>query len=399
MNVIVANEQHSNLMNNLDVDIIKSVSGTYTSTEIVEMFSSFFYSKMILDVTAIKDYDSIDTYTSLVRGLGAEKIVFLLPQGSVLCTPSFLTKLIDLGIYNFTTNLGGIKHLINKPNTLKDVEHIKNLAEAQKQKILEKQKAQAEAEAKAKAEEEARRKALSVEIVEKREGTNPSKVESDKKDDDLGLKVTTSGSSTSSAPKPEPKLEQAPAKKSMVIGVKNVTDHAGATSFIYMLKREIAMTFGRENVCAVEINKEDFKLFSDKSMESIKEAEIDNYISSHDSCSIILVDLNNAVDYSFCNDVIYLVEPSTIMLNKLIRRNKSIFTKLKGKKIVLNKSLLLNNDVIDFENEAGVKIFYHIPPLSERNRNAIINDFLSKMGIFSGNKNSVSDKIFGLFRR
>ena len=58
MNVIIANEQQ-NQLNNLDVDVIKSVTGQYDATEIVEMFKSFFYSKMILDVTAIKKHEDI----------------------------------------------------------------------------------------------------------------------------------------------------------------------------------------------------------------------------------------------------------------------------------------------------------------------------------------------------
>ena len=41
MNVIVANEQQNQLAN-LDVDIIKSITGVYDASEIVEMFKSFF---------------------------------------------------------------------------------------------------------------------------------------------------------------------------------------------------------------------------------------------------------------------------------------------------------------------------------------------------------------------
>ena len=60
MNVVVANEKHSEL-SNLDVDIIKSVTGLYDVTEIINSFKSFFYSKMILDVTALKEYNHILT--------------------------------------------------------------------------------------------------------------------------------------------------------------------------------------------------------------------------------------------------------------------------------------------------------------------------------------------------
>lgn len=103
--------------------------------------------------------------------------------------------------------------------------------------------------------------------------------------------------------------------------------------------------------------------------------------------------------FLFCTDIIYLVEPSTIKLNSLIRRNKVVFTQLANKKVVLNKSLLLNNDVFDFEHEAGIKVFYNMPPLDERKKNSIVNDFLSKLGILDMPQDNGSNRIFGLFRR
>ena len=107
MNVIIANEQQNQLAN-LDVDIIKSITGLYDAFEIVEMFKNFFFSKMILDVTALKNYKDIKTYEILANGLDPDKIIFLLPEGSELCTPNFLSHIISLKIYNFTTNLNGI---------------------------------------------------------------------------------------------------------------------------------------------------------------------------------------------------------------------------------------------------------------------------------------------------
>ena len=103
MNVIVSNEQR-NLLSNLDVDVIKSISGEYEVTELIEMFKNFFYNKMILDVTALKNFHNLKTFQTLAMGLDVEKIVFFLPEGSDVCTPSFLSRLISLGIYNFTTN-------------------------------------------------------------------------------------------------------------------------------------------------------------------------------------------------------------------------------------------------------------------------------------------------------
>ena len=337
MNVIVANEQQ-NQLSNLDIDIIKSISGLYDASEIVEMFKSFFYSKMILDVSALKNYSDVKTYEMLVQGLDANKIIFLLPEGSQLCTPNFLSQLISIGVYNFTTNLNGIKYLLKKPNTLQDVEHIRKMANIQ--------------------------------------DSNES-----------GAAVATVV--------PTSKVQNG----ATILGVKNITEHAGSTTFIYLLKKELVSVFGADNIVALEIDKNDFQLFRDKNMVSVKQAEIKDAIHKYSQATFILVDLNSSTDDSFCGDVLYLMEPSTIKLNRLVSRNKNIFTKLVNKKVILNQSLLLNNDVFDFEKEAGIKVFYNMPPLDERKRNGVVNDFLSKLGFLNEHKNAGTGKIFGLFRR
>ena len=344
MNVIVANEQQ-NALADLDVDIIKSMSGSYDVSELVEMFKSFFYSKMILDVTAIKNYTEIKNYEILAKGLDPDKIIFLLPEGSNLCTPNFLGHLISFGIYNFTTNLNGIKYLLKKSNTLKDVEHIRKMGNVQ----------------------------------------NSS---------ETGATSLTSAPVTANV---STKVKDGVT----VIGFKNVTEHAGATTFIYMLKKELNGIFGHDGVIALEVDKNDFQLFGDKNMISTKSSEVKGEIQKHPDASIVLVDLNNCTDDSFCGDVIYIMEPSTIRLNNLIRRNKMVFSKLAKEKVVLNQSLLSNSDVSDFENEAGIKVFYNMPPLDDRKRNnPVLNDFSVKLGLINGNsKGGSTNKIFGLFRR
>jgi hypothetical protein len=162
------------------------------------------------------------------------------------------------------------------------------------------------------------------------------------------------------------------------------------------------MRYGHENVIAIEVDKNDFQLFNDKTMISCREVELQRVISQYSKVNIILLDLNKYENEDICTDVVYLIEPSTIRLNGLIRRSKDIFTKLLNKKVVLNQSLLLNNDVFDFESEAGIKVFYNLPPLDERKRNAIIHDFASKLGLCDDKPNNGgggSGKIFGLFRR
>ena len=346
MNVVVANKMQNEL-SGLDIDVIKSLNGEHEVSELVEMFKSFFYNKMILDVTAIKNYDSLETYEELSKGLGVDKIIFLLPEGSRLCTPNFLSHLIDLGIYNFTTNLNGVKYLLKKSNTLNDVEHIKKMVNDNN-------------------------------VVQEDNGV-----------------VNTSDETSDNIVRASAKIEDGVT----IIGFINVTEHAGSTTLIYMLKKELARCYGNDAVIAIELNKNDFVYFNDKHLFSVKENDVKQTISSNTSAKIVLVDLNNAVDNSYCGDVIYLIEPTTIKLNKLIQRNKTIFSKLIGKKVILNKSALLNNDVNDFEGEAGIKVFYNMPSLDERKRNEIINNFLEKLGLISSNSNNNSGGIFGLFRR
>lgn len=353
MNVIVANEKQNELAN-LDVDVIKSLNGKYSVDELVSTFKSFFYGKMILDVTAIEDYDSLETYEKLSKGLGVDRIIFLLPEGSKLCTPNFLSHLIDIGIYNFTTDLKGVTYLLKKSNTLSDVEHIKKMVnEAPKEESFD------------------------------QEDNNEVELDNNTLDRPKNIIKTTT------------KINDGVT----IVGFKNVTEHAGATTLIYMLKKELSRIYGKDEVGAIELNKTDFVYFRDKNLISVKENEIKDTISSNSGWKIVLVDLNNAVDDSYCGSVIYLLEPTTIKLNKLIQRNRIIFSKLSGEKVVLNKSALLNNDVSDFEGEAGIKVFYNMPSLDERKRNEIINDFLVKLGLLNDNSSGNSGGIFGLFRR
>ncbi len=325
MNVIIANEA-KDMLSQLDIDVIKSVDGIHSADEIVDMFKNFFFARMILDVTAIEDYQNITNIQKISIGLDADKIILVLPNNEVCTSSSYLSKLISMGIYNFTTNLEGIKYCLEHPNTYKDVAHIQQLND------------------------------LSTTINEK----------------------VVSGS--------------------RIIGIKNVTDHAGSTTLIYMLKKELEQTYNMK-VVAIEINRHDFAYFHDKNMISITDEELMSEIVKHNDASIILIDLNDSDNDGVCSDTLYLIEPSSIKLNKLMRRNRRIFEELKGKKIILNQSLLSNSDIMDFEYEGRTKVFYNIPPLNDRERNSVLHDFLAKMGLVAKTEEKEENKIFGLFRR
>ena len=327
MNVIIANEAKA-MLSTLDIDVIKSVDGVHTADEIVDMFKNFFYARMILDITAIKDYEDITNIQKISIGLDADKIILLLPNNATSTSSGYLSKIISMGIYNFTTTVDGIKYFLDHPNTYKDVAHIQQLND------------------------------LSSTINEK----------------------AVAGS--------------------RIIGIKNVTDHAGSTSLIYMLKKELEQTYGM-SVIAIEVNRHDFLYFNSENMISIDDEHLMTEIVKHNDVAVILIDLNDSSNEGACSDVLYLIEPSSIKLNKLMKRDRRIFEELKGRKIVLNMSLLSNSDIMDFEYEGKTKVFYNLPPLNDRVKNPVLTDFLSKIGLISKNKEKESSggKIFGLFKR
>lgn len=326
MNVIIANEARD-MLAQLDIDVIKSVNGVHSADEIVEMFRNFFFARMILDITAIENYNDITNIQKISIGLDADKIILVLPNSELFSSSSYLSKIISMGIYNFTTNLEGVKYCLEHPNTYKDVAHIQQL-------------------------------------------------------NDLSSTIND-------------KVIQG----SQIIGIKNVTDHAGSTTLIYMLKKELEQTYGM-SVVAIEIDRHDFAYFHDKNMVSINSEDFMTEIVKYKEASIILVDLNDSDNEGACGDVLYLIEPSSIKLNKLMRRNRHIFEELKGKKIILNQSLLTKNDVMDFEYEGRTKVFYNIPPLNDRIQNEVLKDFLVKVGLLRDEeKKEEGGKIFGLFRR
>lgn len=182
-----------------------------------------------------------------------------------------------------------------------------------------------------------------------------------------------------------------------IIGIKNLTDHAGATTLVYMLKKQLSLHY---SVVAIEVDRKDFIFLNDKDMVSITRAELPRTIAKYKDVDIILIDLNDGDD-DFCSDVLYLIEPTTIKLNRMIMLNKEVFKKLNGKKIVLNKSLLSSKDVSDFEIESNAKVYFNLPPMDDKKDNSnILMPFLGRLGLFEKVENDKGDnKIFGLFRK
>lgn len=332
MNVIIANKYQS-MLQGLDIDVIKTLEGEFDVEDIIAQFQNFFFQRMILDVTALKNYKDIRTLQKLSITLDMDKVILLLDDSEESGSNEYLSKLISMGIYNFTKNVEGIMYLYNNPNTYRDVAHIHQLDISKPQDV----------------------------VVEKY-------------------------------------VEVEPAVGTKIIGVKNVTKQSGATTLIYMMVKQLEKNY---SVIGIEVNKSDFRYFNDKKLISVPNTDIGNAIAKYSDYNAILVDINDSKQAeSLCHEILYLVEPSIIKLNKLMLVNSNAFKELKNKKIILNQSLLNSKDVLDFEYESGAKIYYNMPPLDEREKSIhALNSLLVRLGFTRQQTNEQEKKnsILGLF--
>ena len=120
MNVIVANK-YRDALSSLDIEVIKKLEGEFTVDEIINTFANFFFNKMILDVTALKNYKDIKTLQQLSLSLDTDKVILLLDGSPETSAPEYLSDLISMHIYNFTMNVEGVKWLYDHPNSYRDV--------------------------------------------------------------------------------------------------------------------------------------------------------------------------------------------------------------------------------------------------------------------------------------
>lgn len=325
MNVIIANKQQP-LLDSLTIDVIKKVNGVFTPDEIINDFKNFYFQRMILDITAIKDYKDFKNIQKLSVALDMDKVILLLDDQVGTDETDYISKLISMGIYNFARNLDGLMYLYDHPNTYRDVAQYQQLDTEKVEQVVV---------------------------------------------NSIGVRI---------------------------IGIKDIASGSGATTLTYLMLRQLSQNY---DTIAIEVDKTDFMYFNNKNMISTTSDKLGQVIAQYNSKDVILVDMNNSAAASGAvHDIIYLIEPSMIKLNKLMMLNPKSFSDLKEKKIVLNKSLLTNKDVLEFEYEARIKTFFNLPPLNEREKNsAILNTFLYKMGFSKQLDEGIEKrkKILGLF--
>ena len=336
MNVIVAN-RYRDALASLDIEVIKKLEGEYTASEIVETFKNVYFNKMILDVTALKDYKNIKTIQNLSLSLDMERVVLLLDGSPETSAPEYLSDLISMHIYNFTFNIEGVKYLYEHPNSYRDVAQYHQLDTNHEVSYV----------------------------------SEP--------------RVSSAGGGTT------------------VISFNNVTNMAGSTTLTYIAKKQLSRNY---NVVAIEVNKHDFIYFDEKDMYSVASSDLGNSIVKYGkNADIILIDANNnSSAESLSNISIYLIEPSKIQINKLLTKSPDAFNRCRGKKVVLNKCLLSQQDISDFSYETKVDVFYSLPPLDDQSsNNAALDEFFVKLG-FHKQETNISQKVnskkgfLGLFR-
>ena len=338
MNVMIYNK-YKDLLMGLNIDVMKSLEGVYNVDEIIDTFTNFYYDKMILDITAIRDYQNPDNLQKLAMNINMENVILLLDDNPETDTKTYLSKLISLGIYNFTKNVDGINYLLVHPHSYRDVVNIHNLSE------LDSQMAASSAPA----------AAVSAAVSEQPANTFIPDIPIDS---------------------PAPKTGN---NRVRIVGFKNVTPHAGATALIYMIKKQL----GSARRCiAMEVNRVDFLYFNEPGMVSTTSNDIFKDVMKNQDNDVILLDLNDYNDLEICTDVIYLIEPSTIMINKMMRKNKGILENLKNETVVLNRSALNSEDVATFEYETKLRVLFAIPNVDDRQ--AVIGpikNFVNKLNL------------------
>ncbi len=335
MNVIVTN-QNKALLDQLNVDIIKKIEGEYEVSELLSKFVNLQFDKLIIDITSIKNYTDNAVMTSFAKSVDPNRVIILLNDNPTVNTRPYIVNLINNGIYNFSRNIEGVKYLYNTPNTLASVQSILNPPV----------------------------KTESATTVNATVNTQPTTTESSNEvyaNNNSNLRIPTFG------------------KK--IIGLSNMTMHAGASTLTNMMVRQL----NNKGIPAIgiEMNRQDLIYYrSDKLFSAMSRLDLERVVKDHNDAAAIIIDLNDFPEADkYCNSIIYLVEPSFIRLTKCIRRNKNAFVEKKNEKVVLNMSFVSDDELYDFEIETGVKVFDNIPPLNDRDQDAgEINEFLRKLG-------------------
>ncbi len=319
MNIIVTNK-YKELINSANIDVMKELNGEFKISDLANNINSIFYKKLIIDATAISGFPKSDVLKELSQVFDTEKLILFLPPDNPP-PKNFLSFLVSLNIYNFTDNVKGLLELVKKSN---NYDSVKDYV-----------------------------------VVDKPSVNNQN--------NELDLNFSSS---------------LADATGRIILGIKNVTKDSGSTSLCYMLTKSLNEVH-KKPTFALEVNKNNFMYYNYNNLYSIESTRLKDFFSSLSNFDILILDLDddNNINSEICNDIIYLVDPSLYKINELLMGDRMAFSRLKGKKVILYNSLLSDSDIRTFAREAGISIYFALPPLNDRVLNPILNELLAKLGL------------------
>lgn len=310
MNVIVSNK-YRNELRNIGIDISGVLEGSFTSDQIINAFSNYYYERIILDITSIQNYNNIsyllEELKKIFSILDVSKTILFIDNIPEFNNNIFINNLINLKVYNYAFELNNVIELYNNPRTSLDLQD--------------------------------------------------------------------------SVSAPEISIE------SRVIGIKNVTSNAGATTLTYMMMQELSKKY---TVKCIEINKNDFKYFQRENMISVNSDNFINEVLKEPYPDVILVDQNDYDNDFIIKEVLYLLEPSTIKFNKAMNLNPNLLTFLQDKRIVFNRTSISLPKLLEFEKENNLKSFDIIRNINEKDKiNPQIINLLTKLGFDKANNGNI----------
>lgn len=300
MYIIIKNE-NSKIINNLTVNVSKTLVGDFTRDDLDKELTLVNYDKAIVDITSIRNYyDDNYLYSFLEFFRSPNDVILLLNDGFAANSKHFLSKLISKGYYNFATTDNAVNRLLERSNTIDDVK-------------------------------------------EYMEGYDFLKTDSIVSGIDKNKKFETD---------------------KLIIGIENGFPHSGATTLMYMLVKEIGRS---KNVKGIEMISNDSLFFRDDRIISCESRiQFETIVKTLKDIDVYVVDLNGSDVRKICNNVIYLIEPGTTKINKVVKGDRVTYERLKNSNIVLNRSNIKDEEMKTLEYETKFKIVGNIPNLNER---------------------------------
>ena len=310
MYIIIKNE-NSRIINNLTVNVSKTLVGDFTREDLDRELNLINYDKAIVDITSIRYfYDDNYLYKFLEFFRSPSDVILLLNDGFVANSKHFLSKLISKGYYNFATTDSAVNRLLERNNMIDDVK-------------------------------------------EYMDGNDFLKTDSIVSGIDKNKKFETD---------------------KLIIGIEIGFPHSGATTLMYMLVKEIGKS---KKVKGIEMINNDSLFFRDDRIISCESRiQFETIVKTLNDIDVYIVDLNGSDVREICNKVIYLIEPGTTKINKVVKGDREIYEMLKNSNVVLNRSNIKDEEMKTFEYETKFKVVGNVPNLNERLDS---NDSLTKL--------------------